>query len=96
MGIAKVDAEILPGKGPLISRRQPSLIQLQPLRASNQRHQQVLTVVAQARFQITLHALFKQPQAGVRQHQADDQHHADQPQAQTPLDRFHRACPPNR
>jgi hypothetical protein len=85
----------MPGKRSLIGRRQV-LIQLQTLRPTHQRHQQVFAVVAQARFEVTLQTHFEQPQAGLRQHQADDHHHADQAQAQAALDRPHRVCPPNR
>ena len=96
MLVGEIDTEVVPGKRPLIGRRQVPLIQLQPRRPAHQRHQQVFTVVAQTVFEVTLQPLFEQPQAGLRQHQADDHHHADQPQTQAALNRPHWACPPNR
>ncbi len=94
--VGKIDAEIVPGKRPLVGRRQTSFIQLQPLRAAHQGHQQVLAVVAQPGFQVTLQAQLEQPKAGLCQDQADHHHHTDQPQAQAPLDGSHCAFPPNR
>ena len=96
MAVGKVDAKVVPGERSLIGRRQMPLIQLQPLRATHQPHQQVFTVVTQPGFEVALQTHFEQPQAGLRQHQADDHHHADQAQAQATLDRPHWACPPNR
>ncbi|MCY1173659.1 hypothetical protein D9M73_138260 [compost metagenome] len=96
MAIGEIDAEIMPGKRSLIGRRQTSLIQLQALRPAHQCRQQVLAVIAQPGFEVALQPQFEQPQAGLRQHQANDHHHADQAQAQAALDRSHRACPPNR
>ena len=86
MAVREVDAKVMPGKGPLIGRRQMPLIQLQALRAAHQRHQQAFAVVAQAGFEVALQTDFEQPQAGLRQYQTDDHHHTDQTQAQTALD----------
>ena len=93
--VGKIDAEVMPGERPLVSRRQTSLIQLQALGAAHQGQQQVFAVVAQTGFKVTLQAHLKQPKAGLGQHQANHQHHADQAQAQAALDRPH-AAPPNR
>ncbi|MNT96460.1 hypothetical protein D3C72_2385580 [compost metagenome] len=62
MVVGKVDAEIMPGKRSLIGRRQVPLVQLQALRASHQRQQQALTVVAQPGFEVALQTHFEQPQ----------------------------------
>ena len=86
MFVGEIDAEVVPGERPLIGRRQVPLIQLQTLRPAYQCHQQVLAVVAQARLEVALQTHFEQPQAGLRQHQTDNHHHADQAQAQAALD----------
>ena len=86
MHIGKVDTKVMPGEWPLVRRRQALLIQLHTVGPTHQRHQQVFAVVAQARFKVALQTCLEQPQAGLRQHHADNHHHADQPQAQAPLD----------
>ena len=92
----RLDPKIVPGQRPAIAGRQPLRLKLQAGAATADRHQQPFRLVAQAHFQITAQAQLEQPQAGLRQQQADHQQHANQAQAQAPLDRLHPLTPVKR
>ncbi|MOA08869.1 hypothetical protein D3C78_1286690 [compost metagenome] len=72
------------------------LVQLDAIGTTHQGAEQQLGLAAQAFGQVAPQAEVEQPEAGLRQHQPDQQQCAGQPEAEPALDRPHRLSPVKR
>ncbi|MCY1450689.1 hypothetical protein D9M71_675150 [compost metagenome] len=79
-----------------MDRIEALLVQLDAVGPAHQRAEQQLRLAAQAFGQVAPQAEVEQPEAGLRQHQADKKQGAGQPEAEPALDRLHWPSPVKR